>query len=92
MSNVIGRPSTRFSRKVLMTSRKTGRTYTKYIYNDAQVRRSRSTNQRPTRPGSAGDVVRKGLPIPRMLFEKSYPGKSYKRYREKLKRVKERLR
>lgn len=84
----IGRPKTRLSRKQLVTSR-TGKTYYRYIYDDKQLRRTRP--EKPRKPTSVTEAIKKGKPIPEAEFKKRYPGKSYKRYREKLKRVKERL-
>lgn len=88
MNGGIGRPKTRMSRKQLVTT-KSGKTYYKYIYDDAQVRRSRPTSKKKIT--SATELIRKGRAMTRKEFEQKYSGKSYKKYREKLKRVKERL-
>lgn len=90
MRGKIGRPKTRMSRKVLTTS-KSGRTYYRYVYGDTQVRRSRSPVQAERKPSSAREIVKKGIPMNKRRFEEKYPGKSYKKYREKLKRTKEKL-
>lgn len=86
----IGRPRTRLSRKVLVTT-KSGKTYHRYIYDDEKVMRTRPQPKPVRTKKSAVEAIRNGQPMKKVDFEKKYPEKSYKKYRQKLQKIKERL-